>query len=341
MSAAADAAVAPVWLLTGDRPGEVAQQRTIGAAIGVPVRELQLARLQATGGRAQIDLSGLRPPWPRLAMSFGKTLPAALALRAASGGTVRIVHLGRARGVKLAELDLVIPMPQDRVPAADNVLTIRMPFNRLTVEAPGAIDDRLARAGLSHPITTLVIGGTSRQVRFTDAELLRMVATVSARVRARGGSLLISSSPRTPARLLPALRAAMDADGEFYAFERHDPHNPFAAYLRLADELIVSGDSASMVGECWRTAKPLLVVPAQRNPRHRLRAALRRTLPEAWIASGHLKAEVDINRWLELLAGEGHIGMLGRSEPWRRYCAADDDDLPRVVERIRGLLSRP
>ena len=109
MSAPAPAAT--LWLLTGDRPGEIAQQRALAAASGLPFREIRVARLQAVGGQAQFDLAELQPPWPRIALSFGKTLPAALHLREASGGYTRVIHLGRARGVPARGAARVCPEP--------------------------------------------------------------------------------------------------------------------------------------------------------------------------------------------------------------------------------------
>jgi len=63
--------VADVWLLTGNRAGEVAQQRAVGAALGVAVREVPVANMAPIGKQVALDFKALKPPFPRLAISFG------------------------------------------------------------------------------------------------------------------------------------------------------------------------------------------------------------------------------------------------------------------------------
>jgi mitochondrial fission protein ELM1 len=337
-----DSATAPVWLLTGDRHGEVAQQRAVGRALGVPVREIQVARLAAAGGKAQLDLSALQPPFPEVAISFGKTLRAALHVRETSGGHTRIVHMGRPRGVDARTLDLIIPMPHDVMFAADNVLDIRMPFNfpDATSASVSEAETRLRASNMPRPWTVLIIGGVTSQTRFDMQQMADVIRSVCARAHARGGSMLVSTSPRTPADSIPQLRAAMDGTGEFYAFAKGDPQNPLAAYLQLADEIVVTGDSASMIAECWRSGRPLLVAPVHYTLSYRLRSGLRNALPRRWVQSGHVRGSSNINRWLKRLAGAGLIGLLGRSEPSRPYDARDDDDLQRAAARIRALIEQ-
>ncbi|NGY05988.1 ELM1/GtrOC1 family putative glycosyltransferase [Solimonas terrae] len=335
-----DAAAAGLWLLTGDRPGEVAQQRRLAAATGLPCREIQVTQLRTVGGRPRFDLDALQPPWPRIALSFGKTLAAALHLRHASGGRTRIVHLGRARGVAADALDLIIPMPQDQLANAANVLRIRMPFNYPDAPADSAGHDqaRLLALQLPRPWTALIIGGATRQLRFSRTAIAALVRDTCARARQRGGSVLISTSPRTPASAIAALRAAQDAPGEFYAFRRNDPHNPLASYLQLADELIVTGDSVSMIAECWRSGRPVWVAPLRDSLWHRLGDVLRAVAPARLMANGQVAVGSDVNAWIAALASAGHVGHFGRSDPTRPYSARDDDDLSRAVARIRALL---
>ncbi|MCE9657429.1 MAG: mitochondrial fission ELM1 family protein [Burkholderiales bacterium] len=334
---------AEVWLLTGNRAGEVAQQRIVAAALGLPVRELQVARMAPTGRGVSFDFSALQPPWPRLAISFGKTLAAALRLRELGAGATRLVHLGLPRRLAVGALDLIVPMPTDRYVAAPNVLSIRMPFNpapRLAADAPEAL--RLRAAGLPRPWTALIVGGHTQRLRLEPRELARIAALANTRVLARHGSLLVTTSPRTPAEALPLLREQLTAPGELHVFGASGAAaNPYAAYLNLADELIVTGDSASMIAECWRSGKPLWVARPAAPPHRRLMRTLRRAVPHSLIAAGHVAGDVDVTRWIDGLARAGHIGLLGRSDPVLAYDATLDDDLSRTVARIRALIAPP
>ena len=57
----------------------------------------------------------------------------------------------------------------------------------------------------------------------------------SAFARARGGSLLVSTSARTPKQAIPALEAALDYPAEVFRWTRDAAENPHLGYLALAD----------------------------------------------------------------------------------------------------------
>jgi mitochondrial fission protein ELM1 len=222
------------------------------------------------------------------------------------------------------------------------VFSIRMPLN--PAPAPVADDSRAALrllgAGWPRPWTALIIGGSTTRGDLTPTQVARLAADADARARERGGSLLVSTSPRTPAAVAAALRRTLTAPGELHVFDASSPaDNPYEAYLQMADELVVTGDSASMIAEGWRSGRPLWVSPLSTNPRQRWMHRLRSLVPAMLIRSGRVSADVDIGRWVERLARDGAIGLWGRSEPSRPYRAADDDDLQRLVACIEPLLA--
>lgn len=361
MKAAPSPESSTVWLLTGPRPGEVAQQRALAEALALPVLEKRVYPAAAPasaarhgspkrsfGWRPELAAElGLVPPWPAAVISFGQTLPAARWVQRASGGATRLIHLGRPRGVPLSDLDLIIPMPQDQLDEAGNVLRVRMPFNPPPARNPAAIAAAQARlAGLPRPWTVLLVGGTTRHFMADDGLLEGLARRACERVRQAGGSLLVSTSPRTPASWTAALRSAIDVPGEFYDFKPEDPANPLGAYLALADEFVLTGDTASMLAECWRTAKPIYLAPLRRKAGRRLALFLRKHLLPAFLVRaltrrGLLAPTVDLRGWLTRLEESGYVGILGRSSPSRRYRAAEDDDLRRAAERIKALLEAP
>ncbi|RYH14599.1 MAG: hypothetical protein EON57_00220 [Alphaproteobacteria bacterium] len=331
-----------VWLLTGSRFGEIAQQRALARALGRPWREIPVARMAPSGKQASFDFSDLAPPWPRLAISFGKTLEAVKYMKARGARETRFVHLGLPRKLAAGELDLIVPMPTDRYVRAPNVFSIRMPLN--PAPTPLAHDSRavqrLLGAGWPRPWTALIVGGSTTRGDLTPAQVARIAADADARAWERGGSLLVSTSPRTPAAVAAALRQALTAPGEVYLFDASSPtDNPYGAYLQMADELVVTGDSASMIAECWRSGRPLWVSPLSTNPRQRWMRRLRSMVPAMLIRSGRVSADVDVGGWVGQLTRDGVIGLWGRPEPGRPYHAADDDDLQRLAARIEPLLA--
>lgn len=335
-------AVAEVWLLLGSRSGEIAQQRALARALGRPWREIPVARMAASGKQARFDFSALAPPWPRLAISFGKTLEAVKFMQARGADDTRFVHLGLPRKLPVGALDLIVPMPTDRYVRAPNVLRVRMPFN--PAPSPVAADSpaarRLRSSGWPRPWTALVIGGSTTRGDITPGQVARLVADASAHALRRGGSLLVSTSPRTPDAVAAVIGQALTAPGELHRFDASAPAgNPYTAYLQMADELIVTGDSASMIAECWRSGRPLWVSPLQTSLRQRWTRRLRSVVPGMLIRSGRVSADVDIGRWVRQLARDGLVGIWGRGEPGRPYRADEDDDLQRTVARIELLLA--
>ncbi len=325
-----------VWLLLGERAGEIAQQRVLAHALGLPVIEKRL----------DDPSTQLHAPWPDLLISFGNRLAAAVKIKRDSGGRTRLVHLGRPRGVATDFIDLIVPMPQDRVPWALNVTSLRMPLTRFDSARLAADAQRLEARLQQHPRpwTALLVGGPSRHFDF-NVDLARALGQqASAHARRQGGSLLVTTSPRTPADCTAALRAAIDVPNAFYEFHAPDPENPLGGYLGAADAIVVTGDTSSMLGEAWRTGKPVYVapLPAKRDLRRRLIRVGQTLLPPALELSlqrrGLISARVDLRGWLEDLQHAGYIAWLGDAAPTRSYTPEIDTDLSRVVARIRSLL---
>lgn len=346
---------ARIWLLAGPRPGELAQQRLLARAMKLPVEEKRLcfsaedAKRAAFGWKPAMAAScGLVGPWPELLISFGKTLPAALWVRSASGGKSRIVHLGRPRHVHADDLDLILPMPQDSVADAPNVLRLRMPLNASPVPSVEALHRARQRlASLPRPFTLLVIGGGTRHFRLDEKTVVTAVEKLGQQQKSAGGSLLVSTSPRTPIAWLAALQAALAASGmphELSPYRASGDDDVYAEYLALADDCVLTADSASMIADCWRSRLPIRVVTLL--PSYWLRAN-RRLLPllphslvSALVRRGLLSATVDLDVWIESLVAQGLIGIFGASSAPPSWSAEADDDLQRAVQRASALLGR-
>jgi hypothetical protein len=126
----------------------------------------------------------------------------------------------------------------------------------------------------------------------------------------------------------------------------HDPQrdptqNPYAAFIALADRIVVSADSASMLAEACRTGKPVMVAPLpyERTPHVRLMRLLERVLPDP--ASDLLQRlgiavfGRDMRRLVRVLAAQGHIAPFDAPQQPTR---PPPDDLPAIVARIRALM---
>lgn len=329
-----------VWLMIGNNAGETGQLRVLGRALGWPCIE------------KSIDEPGPVPAlgeaWPDLVISFGKGLCAAAKVLARSDRRIRLVHLGRPRWVRLDAIDLIIPMPQDRLPAAANVLPIRMSFND-RIGMPDAVSANVSSGGwqnLPRPWTVVLVGGATRHFRFDEDDARKLGALASQHAQASGGSLLVTTSPRTGASTAQALRSALQAPNFFYEYRRGDDANPLPVWLQRADDLIVTGDSASMLAEAWRTGQPVQVLPlaGHSTPTRRWLASLQRRCPKALygflLKRGLIAAPVDLASWIDERIAEGDFDVLGKRGGDRQQSRRADDDLARAVTRIHSLLGQ-
>ncbi len=146
----AEAIAAPVWVLKPQRAGDASQVLALAEGLGLPFETKELARrpldfllappfVASLAGLEPAAAASLKAPWPALVLSAGReNEPVARWIRKASGGTTRIVHVGRPWG-PIDGYDLVVTTPQYRLPKRPNVLQNDAPLHRVTA-------DRLAEA---------------------------------------------------------------------------------------------------------------------------------------------------------------------------------------------------
>jgi mitochondrial fission protein ELM1 len=112
----------------------------------------------------------------------------------------------------------------------------------------------------------LLLGGPSEHVPGYDvAALTRDLQRLQARLRAEGGSLLASTSRRTPADWAKALQAhCKDVPGlRWFAPTEpggDDSDNPYPGLLAWADRIVCTPDSVNMLSEASATRAPVYVM---------------------------------------------------------------------------------
>ena len=85
-----------------------------------------------------------------------------------------------------------------------------------------------------------------------------------------GGSVLATTSRRTSRRVANTLERSLgEACAHFHHWEpsNQQSRNPYMGYLALADAIVVTGESASMLAEACATGKPVYIYPLnERSP---------------------------------------------------------------------------
>ncbi|GAB6068111.1 hypothetical protein JCM13664_14300 [Methylothermus subterraneus] len=264
-----------VWLLCGQKPGDNQQLIALAEALGWPYarKRLNYRPYELLVGRFGASLLGidqgasdpLTPPWPDLLLTAGRrNEPVALWIRkqaAKVGHRVRIVHLGRP-WARLSHFDLIVTTPQYFLPPLPNVLCNVFPLHALTAEKLAqAAEFWRPRLKVPGPYLALLVGGSSGPYIFDAKAASRLAHGVNELARRKGASVLVTTSARTSPEAAKALLAALKAPVEVHFWRAGEQENPYLAYLALAEEIVVTGDSMSMLAEACFTAKPVHIFP--------------------------------------------------------------------------------
>jgi mitochondrial fission protein ELM1 len=260
-----------IWVLEDPRAGTAAQALGIAERLERPFRRVALHFGRWAGlpwpwpslaGLA--DHSAFQPPWPSLVISAGRrAAPVSRWLRARGA---RTVHAMRP-GLGAADFDLLVIGRHDRPGVASNIMLIQGAAHRLTPAAlAGAAAGFAELARLPRPITGLLLGGPVRSLGMPPEQ----AAAIGATVAGLGGSVIATTSRRTGDAAASALADALAAmPHHLHRWGAAGP-NPFTAILALADRLVVTADSISMLSEALMTTSPLFIAGLDGvGPRHR------------------------------------------------------------------------
>lgn len=245
----------------------------------------QLLAARTFGARSALfdpsspDLDALSAPLPAVAVSCGRaSILASVYMRALGAGALRTVHIQHPR-VPLCEFDRVI-LPAHDLPSEWSggaagwgldllrsgggpparhgaVLTSIGSLHAIDAAALAGADVRELRQ-LPRPRAALLIGGPTLAAPYSAEEAERVLGAAHAAVRAASGSLLVSTSRRSPPALVRAVERLAAADTSVRAWgaadEARGAANPFLGFLACADHLVVTADSVNMATEACAAA---------------------------------------------------------------------------------------
>ena len=355
-----------VWLLASPRAGERTQLLALADALGCPyeikrVVHGRLGRFAGLIGGAHVvgvdrrQSDPLAPPWPDLVLlAHRSNEPVAQWIRRQSGGRTRLVLLGRP-WAPIEAFDLVVTTPQYALPEAANVLHNLLPLHGVTPQRLEAEADRWEPrlAHLPRPFVTVLVGGSSGPYVFDEAAAARLGREASRLARRLGGSVLVSTSARTKPAAVDALFAAIDVPACRHRWVAADEHNPYFGFLGLADRVIVTADSISMIAEAFATGRPVELfdfgsgaVPMRESMPSQAAPGLLTRL-RGWVYArymelppGRLNRSRDLRVVHRALLATGRVSWLG-TPPRRATMALVGDEMTRTLNRLRGLVSFP
>jgi mitochondrial fission protein ELM1 len=196
--------------------------------------------------------------WPDVLISSGRgSVAPALAVRRANGGRTFTVHI-QTPYVSPSEFDLVV-IPQHDTLRGENVLVTQTALHRVTRErlAQAAEQFKHLFLDLPRPLIAVLVGGSNKRQNCSPEVMHHMADLLIAAASDCGGGLAVTTSRRTGEQNEKILRDRLQILPLF--FWDGSEENPYMALLALADAIVVTSDSVSMVSEACATGKPVHV----------------------------------------------------------------------------------
>ena len=254
-------------------------------ALGLPFETKQLAfngwrrlgpRLLGASLMSLTDASKeviLSEPPPDLTISAGhRSVAVVRALREQSKGATRSIHLGFPR-ISPAHFDLVIATAQYPVPDHPKLLRIPYALTRVATKAADPADEALLQ-DLPGARTLMIVGGRTLFWDLDQPRLLERLASMIDGARGTGSSVLVATSPRTPAALRQTIVDTLDDSNVAFVLAEPGKRPSLVSLLAAADTIFVTADSISMVSDAIWTGKPVALLPVIKSARGKLAMAL-------------------------------------------------------------------
>lgn len=196
----------------------------------------------------------LTPPWPDLLIAGGRTAAAPAAKIRQKGGCFTIFMQNPY--LPLSQFDLVIASFHEKKLKGPNVIPILGALHRLSPqklkEEAQAWTPKLQ--DLPRPYTTVLIGGESAYYRYEEKDLIPLFSLLKKREE---GSLLVTTSRRTRPEIISWIKSQLQGiPHHFYGWDGTE-ENPYLAFLGLADKIVATNDSVSMISEACFTGRPI------------------------------------------------------------------------------------
>jgi len=154
-------------------------------------------------------------------------------------------------------------VPEHDALRGENVITLLGSLN--PVDDEWLAVGRAAFAGFSAlpgPRTALLVGGPTAHAPWQPEAMQQIFQELAAQIRSEGGSVLATTSRRTPPPVVEQLRAAFADVPQVIWGDGGDGVNPYAGLLGWADRVVVSPDSVNLLSEACATRLPVAVALA-------------------------------------------------------------------------------
>lgn len=339
-----------VWILWHRRIGDYKQMLALAQALDWPwtAKQLQFRSpelsILAPWLLDHTASDELGPPWPEIILcAEALCVSVARQLRRLSGNRTKIVVIGRPPGA-ITGYDLILTTAQYRLPAAPNVVELDLP---LVPKAPFDRPVAPSTLRIEPPVIALLIGASSAPDWIDDAVAETMCQALSAYAEQRNATVVIVPSPRTTPAVEETFVRCLRPPHQALAY-REAPDNPYWDMIRLADEVVVTSDSVSMVADAISAGKAVYIyeLPQRRTMTFRLaewlhdkaaRPGSAVSRSAAWLFdSGLIEVTADRRRLFAKLAAQGRVSWFGAGPP-AAGAREERQDMAVALGKIREL----
>jgi len=258
MTTKTDVPISPCWIVTEGLVGLQNQAIGLAQALGLPYVLKEVKKPKGLWQLLSPDRHDFTPPWPDILISCGRQSgPVSVAIRRASENKTFTVHI-QDPFMDPKQFDVVIVPAHDKLQGS-NVFVTQGSIHHVSTEKliSAAEHFRPLLASMPRPLISVLVGGKNRHQNFSTVSAHDFAGKLLAAATNTGGGLAISTSRRTGARNEAILR--QDLKGyPSYIWEGTE-ENPYLGLLALADVIIVTSDSISMISEACSTGKPVYI----------------------------------------------------------------------------------
>ncbi|HBK06667.1 MAG TPA: hypothetical protein DDZ81_12490 [Acetobacteraceae bacterium] len=197
----------------------------------------------------------LRAPLPGLAIGAGGMAGAVLA--ALRRKSMHVVQIQNPR-IDIGKFDLIVVNPHDQL-TGPNVFVSRTALHRVTPERLAIEAEAWRERFAPHrrPLVAVLLGGNNGRFRLDRDSGARLAADLATMADRDKVGVIVTPSRRTDPAVTDLIRTALAPYGGWvWDFQGE---NPYFAMLALADMIVVTQDSVSMISEAAATTAPVMI----------------------------------------------------------------------------------
>jgi hypothetical protein len=212
----------------------------------------------------------------------------------------------------IGRFDLIVANRHDEL-TGPNVILTRTALHRVTPERLAAAAELWADclASLPRPLVAVLLGGSNGRYRLDAAAGAKLAGDLAEMMRRDNVGVMVTPSRRTDPAATAVIAAAIAPLGGRVWDGTGD--NPYFGMLALADLIVVTQDSVSMISEAAATNAPVLVAALPGRSRRQ-------------------------GLFLKLMCDEGRVRLFdGRFSPWPVTPMNDTPEAAAAMRRRLGL----